>query len=139
MSGLIFCLHFTHFGMFTCTYKFCSNFFLQLRLMFGILNLLSVFRFILFFQVRSLAAESFRAYQGGPLEPTFYQEASASTVEMEDLDDFVLPSEYACKLDWFSVDLEGEHSAMDGRILEEHTEYVVYAIHRVSLFLRPKN
>lgn len=35
-------------------------------------------------------------------------------------------------LDWFAVDLEGEHSAMDGRILEEHTEYVVYAIHRVT-------
>ena len=34
-------------------------------------------------------------------------------------------------LDWFAVDLEGEHSAMDGRILEEHTDYVVYAIHRV--------
>lgn len=34
-------------------------------------------------------------------------------------------------LDWFAVDLEGEHSAMDGRILEEHTEYVVYAIHRI--------
>ncbi|GFP84961.1 GPI inositol-deacylase [Phtheirospermum japonicum] len=28
------------------------------------------------------------------------------------------------------VDLEGEHSAMDGRILQEHAEYVVYAIHR---------
>ncbi|XP_008783007.2 uncharacterized protein LOC103702377 isoform X2 [Phoenix dactylifera] len=82
-------------------------------------------------QVRSVAAESFRAYQGGPLEPTFYQEASALTIEMEDLDDFVLPSEYTHKLDWFSVDLEGEHSAMDGRILEEHTEYVVYAIHRI--------
>lgn len=29
------------------------------------------------------------------------------------------------------MDLEGEHSAMDGRILEEHTEYVVHAIHRI--------
>jgi hypothetical protein len=36
-------------------------------------------------------------------------------------------------LDWYAVDLEGEHSAMDGRILEEHTEYVVYAIHRVPV------
>lgn len=118
---------------------FCSKFFLYLWLILSILNLLSAFLSILLFQVRSLAAESFRAYQGGPLEPTFYQEASALTLEMEDLDDFLLPSEYTHKLDWFSVDLEGEHSAMDGRILEEHTEYVVYAIHRVSLFLRQKN
>lgn len=82
-------------------------------------------------QMRSLAAESCRAYQGGPLELTFYQEASALPLEKEDLDDFVLPSQYTRMLDWFSVDLEGEHSAMDGRILEEHTEYVVYAIHRI--------
>ncbi|CAI9778335.1 unnamed protein product [Fraxinus pennsylvanica] len=39
-------------------------------------------------------------------------------------------SQYTSLLDWFDVDLEGEHSAMDGRILQEHTEYVVYAIHR---------
>ena len=32
------------------------------------------------------------------------------------------------------MDLEGEHSAMDGGILEEHTEYVVYAIHRVCVY-----
>lgn len=38
-------------------------------------------------------------------------------------------------LNWFAVDLEGEHSAMDGRILEEHTEYVVYSIHRVCILL----
>ncbi|XP_044502922.1 uncharacterized protein LOC123223679 isoform X2 [Mangifera indica] len=44
---------------------------------------------------------------------------------------FQLPNQYSCKLDWFAVDLEGEHSAMDGEILEEHTEYVVYAIHRI--------
>jgi hypothetical protein len=37
-------------------------------------------------------------------------------------------------LDWFVVDLEGEHSAMDGAILAEHAEYVVYAIHKVSHF-----
>ncbi|GFY87273.1 hydrolases, acting on ester bond [Actinidia rufa] len=58
--------------------------------------------------VRSLAAESNRAYQGGPLERTFYQEASLNLKEGR-----------------------SEHSAMDGRILEEHTEYVVYAIHRI--------
>ncbi|KAJ1288523.1 hypothetical protein BS78_02G095300 [Paspalum vaginatum] len=81
-------------------------------------------------QVRSLAAESFRAYQNGPLEPTFYQEAS-SMLQVDELKDFSMPSRYGCMLDWFSVDLEGEHSAMDGRILEEHTEYVVYAIHRI--------
>ncbi|KVH90625.1 GPI inositol-deacylase PGAP1-like protein [Cynara cardunculus var. scolymus] len=39
--------------------------------------------------------------------------------------------QYTRRLDWFAVDLEGEHSAMDGQILEEHTEYVVYAIHRI--------
>ncbi|TVU11055.1 hypothetical protein EJB05_44617 [Eragrostis curvula] len=81
-------------------------------------------------QVRSLAAESFRAYQNGPLEPTFYQEAS-STLSKDELNDFSVPTRYRRMLDWFAVDLEGEHSAMDGRILEEHTEYVVYAIHRI--------
>jgi hypothetical protein len=75
-----------------------------------------------------LAAESSRAYQNGPLEPSFYREASSTS----ELEDFTLPSQYGHMLDWFAVDLEGEHSAMDGRILEEHTEYVVYAIHRVS-------
>ncbi|XVE84099.1 hypothetical protein DITRI_Ditri16bG0142300 [Diplodiscus trichospermus] len=84
-------------------------------------------------QVRSLAAESDRAYQGGPLGRTFYREAYLSSEEAGNVDlaDFQLPNQYANKLDWFAVDLEGEHSAMDGRILEEHTEYVVYAIHRI--------
>lgn len=81
-------------------------------------------------QVRSLAAESFRAYQNGPLEPTFYQEASSS-LPGDGLNNFSIPSRYGRMLDWFAVDLEGEHSAMDGQILEEHTEYVVYAIHRI--------
>lgn len=45
----------------------------------------------------------------------------------------LLPSQYTSMLDWFAVDLEGEHSAMDGGILQEHSEYVVYAIHRVPL------
>lgn len=86
-------------------------------------------------QVRSLAAESDRAYQGGPLEQTFYWDASLTYEErglnMEDVDRFIPPNQYTCMLDWFAVNLEGEHSAMDGRILEEHTEYVVYAIHRI--------
>lgn len=88
-------------------------------------------------QVRSLAAESSRAYQGGPPEPTFYQDASFLPVDAErdvlseDFNDFVFPSQYTRMLDWFAVDLEGEHSAMDGQIVEEHTEYVVYAIHRI--------
>lgn len=86
--------------------------------------------------MRSLAAESDRAYQGGPLEPTFYQDASLTTEEggsnvLDDIDSSTPPNQYSSMLDWFAVDLEGEHSAMDGRILEEHTEYVVYAIHRV--------
>lgn len=84
-------------------------------------------------QVRSVAAESDRAYQGGPLERSFYQEASLSLGEGVDSDvtNTPLPYQYTSMLDWFTVDLEGEHSAMDGRILEEHTDYVVYAIHRI--------
>ncbi|KAL6977139.1 hypothetical protein U1Q18_025933 [Sarracenia purpurea var. burkii] len=92
----------------------------------SILRSLVVFLSFLF-PVRSLAAESDRAYQGGPLEHTFYQEASLDM----DAAGFGLPNQYISMLDWFAVDLEGEHSAMDGRILEEHTEYVVYAIHRI--------
>lgn len=86
--------------------------------------------------MRSLAAESDRAYQNGPLERTFYQEASLSPEERAahiDLSGIQLPNQYTSRLDWFAVDLEGEHSAMDGAILEAHTEYVVYAIHKVSL------
>ncbi|XP_057982822.1 uncharacterized protein LOC131167837 isoform X2 [Malania oleifera] len=89
-----------------------------------------------FKQVRSLAAESDRAYQGGPLEHTFYQEALLTPEEGGNVMDmgaaaFPFPNQYNHMLDWFAVDLEGEHSALDGRILEEHTEYVVYAIHRI--------
>ena len=83
-----------------------------------------------------MAAESDRAYQGGPLERMFYQEASLTVEEggvNMDFANLPIPHQYTSMLDWFAVDLEGEHSAMDGRILEEHTEYVVYAIHRVSL------
>lgn len=81
-----------------------------------------------------MAAESDRAYQGGPLDHNFYQEASLNLGMGVDSDvtETPLPSQYSSMLDWFAVDLEGEHSAMDGRILQEHTEYVVYAIHRVS-------
>lgn len=88
---------------------------------------------MLFIQVRSVAAESDRAFQGGPFERTYYQEASLFPGGRADTDsvNYEFPSRYSNKLDWFAVDLEGEHSAMDGRILEEHTDYVVYAIHRV--------
>ncbi|XP_022981217.1 uncharacterized protein LOC111480421 isoform X2 [Cucurbita maxima] len=85
-------------------------------------------------QVRSLAAESDRAYQGGPLEQSFYQEANIDRVEGEagtNSAGLQLPDHYTRRLDWFVVDLEGEHSAMDGGILEEHAEYVVHAIHRI--------
>lgn len=101
-------------------------------------------------QVRSLAAESDRAFQGGPLERTFYQEASFTPEEVvrsysstkrnildEDWEirnlfsSVKAPPQYPNRLDWFAVDLEGEHSALDGRILEEHTEYVVKSIHRI--------
>lgn len=103
------------------------------------MDLLSLVRFtsdLFSLQVRSLAAESDRAYQGGPLEHTFYSEATPNlgNLGVEDFD-MPLPSQYIRILDWFAVDLEGEHSAMDGQILEEHTEYVVYAVHRVLLFI----
>jgi hypothetical protein len=84
-----------------------------------------------------LAAESDRAYQNGPLEYSFYQEASVTSEEGDadiSLSGFQLPNQYTSRLDWFAVDLEGEHSAMDGAILAEHAEYVVYAIHKVSHF-----
>uniref|UniRef100_A0A2P2K414 GPI inositol-deacylase n=1 Tax=Rhizophora mucronata TaxID=61149 RepID=A0A2P2K414_RHIMU len=87
-----------------------------------------------FKQVRSLAAESDRAYQGGALEKTYHFVASLTAEEggiNTDKKGFRLPNQYGRRLDWFAVDLEGEHSAMDGRILEEHTEYVVYAINRI--------
>lgn len=84
-------------------------------------------------QVRSIASESDRAYQGGPRERMLYQEASLTFedgINMVGID-VPIPTQYTRMLDWFAVDLEGEHSAMDGQILEEHTEYVVYAIHRI--------
>lgn len=85
-------------------------------------------------QVRSLAKESHWAYTTGPLEQAFYQEAPLTPEEGGldwDVAKFSLPNQYNSMLDWFAVDLEGEHSAMDGQILKEHTEYVVYAIHRI--------
>ncbi|XP_059670022.1 uncharacterized protein LOC132315691 [Cornus florida] len=85
-------------------------------------------------QVRSLAAESDRAYGRGPLEEKFYLEASLTFEEGGvnfDMASLPLPKQYSCMLDWFAVDLEDEHSAMDGRIVEEQTEYVVHAIHRI--------
>lgn len=89
-----------------------------------------------FMQVRSLGAESDRAYQGGPLDWNFFQ-ASSSLGEGVDIDllDIMLPTQYASMLNWFAVDLQGEHSAMDGHILQDQSEYVVYAIHRVSFLL----
>ncbi|KAH9743748.1 Hydrolases acting on ester bond [Citrus sinensis] len=95
---------------------------------------LQAFTALYYSQVRSLAAESDRAYQGGPLEHSFYQEASLTLEEGGvniDASIFHSSNQYTRRLDWFAVDLEGEHSAMDGQILEEHAEYVVYAIHRI--------
>jgi hypothetical protein len=40
---------------------------------------------------RSESVESFRAYQNGPLEPTFYQEA-ATTLSKDELNEFSVPS-----------------------------------------------
>lgn len=89
--------------------------------------------------MRSLAAESDRAYKVGPLERTFYEEARLTPEEggEEDMDaaGFELKNQYDSRLDWFAVDLEGEHSAMDSAVLEQHTQYVVHCIHRVDLSL----
>lgn len=99
-------------------------------------------------QVRSLAAESDRAFNGGPLDRSFYTQAVLTNEEAgyeQDGFDRIngdgndqqrqtvtrVDGQYFNHLDWFAVDLDGEHSAMDGRILEEHTEYVVQAIHRI--------
>ena len=83
------------------------------------------------------------------MEQSFYQTSALSQDELvyvngfdringadakEELQNLV--REYSNHLDWFTVDLDGEHSAMDGRILEEHTEYVVQAIHRVRKILK---
>ncbi|KAL9231516.1 hypothetical protein vseg_006738 [Gypsophila vaccaria] len=80
-------------------------------------------------QVRSLAKESYWAYTNGPRPQSLYKEASLDP--KEDAANFSLPTQYASMLNWFAVDLGGEHSAMDSRILEEQAEYVVYAIHRI--------
>ncbi|XP_057772880.1 uncharacterized protein LOC130992319 isoform X3 [Salvia miltiorrhiza] len=83
-------------------------------------------------QVRSIGAESDRAYQGGPLEWNSNQAYPQLGEGVDiDLNNILLPSQYTSMLDWYAVDLEGEHSAMDGRILQEHSEYVVYAIHTI--------
>ncbi len=95
-------------------------------------------------QMRSIAAESDRAYNGGPLDGNYYQHSSFTPLEaglVQEGTDFAallasvkVDAQYANHLDWFAVDLEGEHSAMDGWILEEHSEYVVQAVHRVRNF-----
>ncbi|KAM7278469.1 hypothetical protein ACFE04_005603 [Oxalis oulophora] len=85
-------------------------------------------------QVRSLAVESERAYQAGPLKHTYYQQSLLTPEEggaKMDLGSFQFPRHYVRQMDWFAVDLEEELSAMDARILEQQTEYVVYAIHRI--------
>lgn len=91
--------------------------------------------------MRSIAAESDRAYVGGPQDAEYYQQSAFTPLEAGPMQDELQFSEllakvraegqYANHLDWFAVDLEGEHSAMDGWILEEHSEYVVQAVHRV--------
>ncbi|XP_004304699.1 PREDICTED: uncharacterized protein LOC101294782 [Fragaria vesca subsp. vesca] len=86
-------------------------------------------------QVRSLAAESDRAYQAGPLERTYYREAwltpEEGGEEDRDVGGYELPSQYDSRLDWFAVDLEGEHSALDSGVLEQQASYVVRCIHRI--------
>ncbi|MQL80920.1 hypothetical protein Taro_013363 [Colocasia esculenta] len=101
---------------------------------------LRIFSLLFLLRVRSLAAESSRAFQGGPLEPTYYEDASVrflgegKKLLIDDSNEFSFsfPNLYTHKLDWFAVDLQEEHSAMDSQILEDHTDYVVYAINRSS-------
>ncbi len=90
-------------------------------------------------QMRSMGAESDRAYNGGPLPSNFYQQSSFTPLEAgseglaitDVLENVTVEGQYANHLDWFAIDLEGEQSAMDSRILEEHAEYVVQAVHQV--------
>lgn len=98
---------------------------------FSLTGYLHINAFLVSVQVRSIGAESDRAYQGGPLEWDSYPILGDGMDT--DLNNILLPSQYTSMLDWFAVDLEGEHSAMDGRILQEHSEYVVNAIHTVPL------
>lgn len=86
-----------------------------------------------------MAAESDRAYNGGPMEGCYYQQSSFTPLEAgpdgldiaELLAGAKVDGQYPNHLDWFTVDLEGEKSAMDGWILEQHANYVVGAVHRV--------
>jgi glycosylphosphatidylinositol deacylase len=89
-----------------------------------------------------VAAESDRAYSGGPIEGYYYQQSSFTPLEAgpdglditELLAGAKVEGQYPNHLDWFTVDLEGEKSAMDGWILEQHANYVVGAVHRVFHF-----
>ena len=89
-----------------------------------------------------MAAESDRAYSGGPIEGYYYQQSSFTPLEAgpdglditELLAGAKVEGQYPNHLDWFTVDLEGEKSAMDGWILEQHANYVVGAVHRVFHF-----
>lgn len=74
--------------------------------------------------MRSIAAESDRAYIGGPQDVQYYQQSAFTPLEAGSLQDDLQFSEllakvrvegqYANHLDWFSVDLKGEHSAING-------------------------
>jgi hypothetical protein len=86
-----------------------------------------------------MGAESDRAYNRGPLPSNFYQQSSFTPLEAgseglaitDVLANVTVEGQYANHLDWFAIDLEGEQSAMDSRILKEHVEYVVQAVHQV--------
>ena len=88
-----------------------------------------------------MAAESDRAYNRGPMQGYYYQQSSFTPLEAgpegHDIAKLLagakVEDQYPNHLDWFTVDLEGEKSAMDGWILEQHANYVVGAVHRVSI------
>lgn len=86
-----------------------------------------------------MAAESDKASKEGPVEGYYYQLSSFTPLEAGpdglDVEELLagakVEGKYPNHLDWFTLDLEGEHSAMDGWILEQHANYVVVAVHRV--------
>jgi hypothetical protein len=65
-------------------------------------------------QMRSMGAESDRAYNGGPLPSNFYQQSSFTPLEAgseglaitDVLADVTVEGQYANHLDWFAIDLE---------------------------------
>ncbi|GAQ87351.1 hypothetical protein KFL_003470080 [Klebsormidium nitens] len=83
-------------------------------------------------QVRSMASESTRQFESG------FTPAAApvpTTIPRAMLEGAHKCSkercQYASRLDWFAVDFLEEYSALDSRILQDQTEFVVKAIEKI--------